>query len=439
MSDSAVPAAPLLPPALTHPPGKRGLWAWALYDWANSAFPTVVITFVFATYFAEGVVGDAQRGQELWGLAMALSGIAVAILAPMVGAVADRSGRRKPWLFFLTVICLFAGSGLWFVEPHPEFIVLGLVLAGLANLGFEFGTVFYNAMLPDLVPPKVFGRLSGWVWGFGYAGGLACLALTLVLLVQPEVPPFGLDKAAAEQVRAIGPLVALWYLAFAWPLFLFTPDRPAVRIGFRRALVDGLLQLWSTIRSLPRVAEGRIARFLIARLFYTDGLNTLFAFGGIYAAGSFGMSLEEILLFGILLNVTAGLGSVAFAWVDDWIGPKRTIEIALVAILVLGGAILFAEGKLWFYILGAAIGIFIGPAQAASRSLMAHLAPPAQSTEMFGLFALTGKVTAFLGPALVALLTASFDSQRVGMSAVLILIALGLVVLWPLKAPRPRF
>lgn len=415
-------------------PGRRGLIAWALYDWANSAFPTVVITFVFATYFSVGVVGDEERGQSLWGLAMSVSGIAVAILAPIVGAVADHAGRRKPWLLLFTLLCLVAGAGLWFVEADPAYILLGMVLAGLANLAFEFGTVFYNAMLPDLAPPRLYGRLSGWAWGLGYAGGLGCLAVAYVF-IKADPPPFGLDKALAEPVRAIGPLVALWYLAFAWPLFLWTPDRPAVRIGAGRALRQGLAQLGRTLRGLRH--NGTVLRFLLARLFYTDGLNTLFAFGGIYAAGSFGMSLDEILLFGILLNVTAGLGAVVFGWVDDRIGAKPTILISLVALLVLSSAILLVEGKLWFYVLGSAIGIFIGPAQSASRSLMAHLAPPEQRTEMFGLFALTGKVTAFLGPALVAVLTAASGSQRIGMAAILLLFLVGLVILWPLKAP-PR-
>lgn len=416
-------------------PGRRGLIAWALYDWANSAFPTVVITFVFATYFSVGVVGDEERGQSLWGLAMSISGIAVAILAPIVGAVADHAGRRKPWLLLFTLLCLVAGAGLWFVEADPAYILLGMVLAGLANLAFEFGTVFYNAMLPDLAPPRLYGRLSGWAWGLGYAGGLGCLAVAYVF-IKADPPPFGLDKALAEPVRAIGPLVALWYLAFAWPLFLWTPDRPAVRIGAGQALRQGLAQLGRTLRDLRH--NGTVLRFLLARLFYTDGLNTLFAFGGIYAAGSFGMSLDEILLFGILLNVTAGLGAVVFGWVDDRIGAKPTILISLVALLVLSSAILLVEGKLWFYVLGSAIGIFIGPAQSASRSLMAHLAPPEQRTEMFGLFALTGKVTAFLGPALVAVLTAASGSQRIGMAAILLLFLVGLVILWPLKAPPRR-
>lgn len=410
---------------------RRGLIAWAFYDWANSAFPTVIVTFVFAAYFTSAVAVDPATGTTQWGLAMAVSGLLVALLSPAVGAISDQAGRRKPWLLLFTLLCLAAGAGLWYVQPDPRFVLLALVLAGLANLAFEFGTVFYNAMLPDLTTARYYGRLSGWAWGLGYVGGLACLLLALFLLIQPEVPPFGLDKSLAEPVRAVGPLVALWYLAFAWPLFLFTPDRPANRVGVGLALRQGLGQLARTLKALPR--ERRILRFLVARLFYTDGLNTLFAFGGIYAAGSFGMSLEEILLFGVLLNVTAGLGAIAFAWIDDWIGAKTTILIALVALLLLGGAILLAEGKLWFYILGSAIGIFIGPAQSASRSLMAHLAPVEQRTEMFGLFALSGKVTSFLGPALVAGLTAAFESQRVGMSAILILLLLGLLVLWPLQ------
>lgn len=429
------PTDPSASPPATLQSSRRGLWAWALYDWANSAFPTVVITFVFATYFSEGVVGDKDRGQSLWGLAMAISGVAVALLAPIVGAVADHAGRRKPWLLLFTLLCLIAGAGLWFVEADPAYVVLGMVLAGLANLAFEFGTVFYNAMLPDLAPPKLYGRLSGWAWGLGYAGGLGCLAAAF-FFVQSDPAPFGLDREQAEHVRAVGPLVALWYLLFAWPLFLYTPDRPAVRIGAGEALRKGLKQLGGTLRNLKQ--ERTILRFLLARLFYTDGLNTLFAFGGIYAAGTFGMALEEILLFGILLNVTAGLGAVAFGWVDDRIGAKRTIVIALVALIVLSSAILLAEGKLWFYILGSAIGVFIGPAQSASRSLMAHLAPVDKRTEMFGLFALTGKVTAFLGPALVAVLTAAFASQRIGMTAILLLFVIGLAILLPLKEPRRR-
>ena len=419
---------------MTEKPTRRALFSWALYDWANSAYPTVIVTFVFATYFSEAVAPDSEKGQGLWGLAMGLSGLSVAILAPIIGAIADRAGRRKPWLFLSTLICIVSGAGLWFVEPEESYVLLALILAGAANAFFELGTVFYNAMLPDLASKERIGRLSGWAWGLGYLGGLACLGVTLVLLIMPEVPPFGLDKARAEPVRAVGILVAAWYLLFAWPLFLFTPDRSRDPLPAGRALREGLAGLWRTLKGLRH--EGVILRFLIARLFYTDGLNTLFAFGGIYAAGSFGMSVEEILYFGVLLNLTAGGGAFLFAWVDDWIGPKKTILISIGALTALSTAILIVEGKLWFYVLGAAIGIFIGPAQAASRSLMAHLAPPERTTELFGLFALSGKVTSFIGPTLVGWITLATTSQRWGMSAILLLFVIGFILLLPLREPK---
>jgi len=357
---------------------------------------------------------------------MAISGITVAILAPLLGAIADRGGPRKPWILVFTLGCVLSGACLWFVAPGQQSLALALILAGVANAAFEFGTVFYNAMLPDLASKRMIGRVSGWAWGLGYLGGLACLGLTLVLLIQPEVPPFGLDKETQEQVRAVGPLVALWYFVFAWPLFFFTPDRPS-KGKAEGGLVGGLKELGQTLRGLKH--HPNIVLFLVARLFYIDGLATLFAFGGIYAAGSFDMSIEEVLFFGVLLNVTAGAGAFAFGWIDDWIGPKRAILISLVCLLVFGAAILVAEGKTWFYILGSAIGIFIGPVQSASRSMMAHMAPREQRTQLFGLFALSGKVTAFLGPALGAALTAATQSQRLGMSVILALFLIGFVLL----------
>lgn len=411
--------------------GRLGLAAWALYDLANSAFPTVIVTFVFAAYFAKAVAPNETEGTSLWGAAMAVSGVAVALLAPIFGAVADRGGPRKPWILVFTLLCLASGAGLWFVAPEARFTALALILAGVANAAFEFGQVFYNSMLPDLATPQRIGRISGWAWGLGYVGGLICLAITLVVFVQPDVPPFGLDKASAEQIRIVGPFVAFWYLLFAWPLFLFTPDRPRRAKAPGSAAREGLRELGHTLKDLRR--RPWIIRFLVARLLYIDGLATLFAFGGLYAAGSFGMSVEEILAFGVLLNVTAGAGAFAFGWIDDRFGAKPTIEVSLVCLTVLGGIILLVEGALWFWIVGALIGIFVGPVQSSSRSLMARLAPPGQATQMFGLFALSGKVTAFIGPAFVSGLTAISGSQRVGMSIILVLFLVGLLILRPLK------
>lgn len=406
---------------------RRGLFSWCLYDWANSAFPTVIITFVFATYFAGSVAADKVTGTAYWGYAMSLSALAVAIAAPVFGAMADKGGGRKRWLGFFTVLCIIASSLLWLVEPDPSFVLLALVLAGFANFAFETGMVFYNAMLPGLAPQSHVGRISGWGWGLGYFGGLLCLALTLVVLIQPQTPWFGLDKEMAEQVRASALLVAAWYAVFSVPLFLFTADRASARRPFMQALKMGLGELKAT---LIHVREyGDIVRFLIARMIYADGMNTLFAFGGIYAAGSFGMQLDEIIIFAIGMNVTAGLGAAAFGWVDDRIGPKKTILIALVGLTALSTALLIVDGKTLFWAFGLPLGLFVGPAQAASRSMMARMAPPQLTTEMFGLFAFSGKATAFLGPVLLGVVTLAFDSQRAGMATILVFFALGMILL----------
>ena len=406
---------------------RRGLFGWCLYDWANSAFPTVITTFVFSAYFTSAIAADKISGTAQWGIAISLSGLFVALLSPFLGAIADHGGRRKPWVFVLTLLCVVASALLWLARPETNFIILALSLAALANFAFEMAMVFYNAMLPDLVPRQRIGRLSGWGWGLGYAGGLVCLGLTLVLLVQAETPIFGLDKESFEHIRATGPMVAVWMAVFAAPFFLWTPDRPDQGISFAAALKRGIATLIDTFR---RVREyNQIVRFLIARMMYTEGLNTLFTFGGIYAAGTFGMEFDELILFGIALNVTAGLGAAAFAWVDDRIGPKRTILIAVTGLAVLGAVLLFVEGKALFWTFALPLGIFVGPAQAASRTMMARLAPPRMMTEMFGLYALSGKATAFLGPALLAWMTVVFASQRAGMAVIMVFFLLGLVLL----------
>jgi len=414
---------------------RPALIAWCLFDWANSAYPTVIFTFVFSAFFVRAVAADVASGTAAWGTAMAIAGILTAILSPILGAIADRGGARKPWVFAFSLVCVVAGALLWFVRPDPGYVPMALVLAATASIAFEIATVFYNAMLPDLVPASRIGRWSGWAWGIGYAGGLACLVVALVGFVQADPPWFGLDKDAAEHVRAVAPLTALWFAVFAVPFFLLTPDRPRVRVRPLAAAREGLAQLRHTLTRLGEAPA--VTRFLIARLFYTDGLNTLFAFGGIYAAGTFGMTLDEVILFGIALNVTAGLGAAAFGWIDDWIGPKPTVMVALGAILTLGAGTLVATDKAWFWALALGLGIFLGPAQAASRTLMARLAPPDRLAEMFGLFALSGKATAFLGPALLAWITYAFDSQRAGMAVIVVLLALGLAILTTVReGPR---
>lgn len=395
-----------------------------MFDWANSAFTTVVITFVFATYFAKGVVGDEHVGASYWGYAMGLSGLSIAILAPIFGAIADIGGRRKPWIAGCTAVCVVATALLTFILPDPAYILPALILVAIANIGFEMGVVFNNAMLPDIVSEERLGRLSGWAWGLGYVGGLGCLVVILT----------GFDLDSNAHVRATSLLVAIWFAIFSIPLFLWTPDQPSAGRPVGRAIKEGLALLGRTLRD---VREYRvIVRFLIAHMVYGDGLVTLFAMGGVFAQSTFGMTTAEVLQFAVIINVTAGLGAAAFGWIDDRIGSKTTILISLVSLAAIGGAILTVDDKTTFLMLGAALGIFFGPAQAASRSLMARLVPQGKETEMFGLYALSGKATTFLGPLMFGLATAAFDSARAGMATILVFFLVGACILSTVPLPK---
>lgn len=417
------------------PERRRAVAAWCLYDWANSAFPTVIGTFVFATYFVQAVAENETAGTSQWGAAMAVAGVLIALLSPPLGAIADGAGGRKPWLAGFTVMAVASSAGLWWARPDPSSVPFALAVVVLATVGFELGTVFYNAMLVDVAPRRMMGRVSGWGWGVGYAGGLACLVLSLVLLIRPDPPLFPLVRSEAEHVRATALLVALWYGVFCWPLFLLVPDAKR-RAPIGAAVRSGLAAMARLLPELRR--RPAIARFLVARLLYTDGLNTLFNFGAIYAAGTFGMATDEIILLGIAMNVTAGAGAALFAFVDDAIGPKRTVLASLASLAAIGAVLLLVEGRTWFWALALPLGVFFGPAQAASRTLMARLAPPAQSSEYFGLFALSGRITAFAGPAALAWATAAFESQRAGMATILVFLLGGGAILATVREPPGR-
>ena len=408
--------------------------SWCLYDWANSAFPTIVTTFIFAVYFTKAVAENPVDGAVQWSHSVTAAALVIAFAGPALGAIADCLGRRKPWLFTFTLLTAVGTSALWLVKPSPQYVLLGQVLYAAAATAYGFAIVFYDAMLRSIAPPGYIGRMSGWGWALGYAGGLLSLVLSLTVLVNPDPPPLGLARESYDHVRATSILVALWFVLFSIPLFLFTPDRPPTGLSLGAAVQTGLRSLFGTVRQM--LQNRAIARFLLAHLFFTNGLNTLFAFGGIYAAGTFGMGFEEVLYFGIALNVTAGLGAAAFAWVDDLIGSKRTVVIALCALTILGLSVVLIESKPLFFALGCLLGIFVGPAQAAGRALMARLAPAGMETEAFGLYELAGKATLFAGPLVLGLATDLFRSQRAGISTILVFFVAGLVILLPLREPK---
>jgi UMF1 family MFS transporter len=433
---------------------RRGVFAWMLFDWANQPFQTLIVTFIFAPWFVAEVIGDPARGQALWGTAAAIGGAIVAVLAPFLGAMADLTGARKRWVLACSVPFVLGCAGFWLATPampNPELI---LVIYAVAFIGSEFGQVFTNAMLPGLGPRREIGRISGSGWALGYLGGLASLVLVLLLLAPAPgktttllgiAPILGLDPALGEPARATGPFAAIWYLVFALPLFLLTPDEPPRRTPrlARAALAD----LAATFRLATR--HRSFFAFLVASMIYRDALAALFTFGGIYAAGVLGWGLFELGVFGI---VAAGVGS-AGAWAggraDRAFGPRPVIvasiwlliAICAVTLLTTRASVLgvsVAAGSrlpdLVFMAAGGLLGAAAGALQAASRTLLVHQAEgrvaPAQA---FGLFALSGRATAFIGPALIAATTAATGSQRLGVSPVILLFLAGLGLLYWVK------
>jgi UMF1 family MFS transporter len=407
--------------------------AWCLYDWAITPFPTIVTTFIVSNYFAKAIAPDPVTGSAQWSFMIALSGIVIALLSPPLGAVADRMGHLKRGVgVSLIVICLSAGL-LWFAKPDPAFAMPVLLVAGVGIVALELGLIFYNALLPGVAPLPMLGRVSGWGWAMGYGGGLACLGAALVFLVQPDSPVFGIGTANAANIRATAPLVALWAGLFGWPLFLLVSDINRTGATLSHSIRDGLRDLAQTVQALR--AFPQLTRFLVASAIYRDGITTILAVGGLYAGGTFGMGFSELILFAMGLNVMAGLGAASFAWLDDWIGSKRTIVLSLVGLFCFGAGIVAVQEKSWFFGLALMLGIFIGPAQSASRSMAVRLAPEGQIGKVFGLYALTGRAVSFVGPALFGWVTAATHSQRAGLGAILVLLLGGLAVLLKVREP----
>src|SRR4051812_13402081 len=439
-------------------PRRAAVISWIFFDWAAQPYFTLITTFVFAPYFANFVAPNPVTGQALWGFAAAAAGFSIALLSPVLGAIADAAGRRKPWIAAFGTLLVIGTSAMWIGRPGDPSIIPPLLLAyAIATVGVEFATVFNNAMMPTLVPPERIGRLSGTGWATGYIGGIVSLIIVLGLLAaNPETgrtllgftPLFGLDPVTHQGDRAAGPLTGLWFIIFVTPLFLFTPDYPAKR-PLREALHEGLSDLKQSIRSLPQ--QKSLAAFLLANMIYTDGLVSLFAFGGIYAAGTFGWHTIQIGTFGIMLAIAGAFGAWFGGKLDDRFGPKRVIAgsmlvllLALAAILLVdkdsiffikvappapGGALFAAASERAYLVLGCLIGAAGGPLQAASRTLLIRLVPKDRIAQYFGLFALTGKVTSYIGPLLIGVITAVTASQKAGMAVLVVFFVAGLALL----------
>jgi UMF1 family MFS transporter len=402
------------------------IWSWAMYDWANSAFTTLVVTFIYGTYFTQAMAPDEATGTLWWSRAVAISAILTALASPLFGAAADRGGSRKRFLAVATLLTVSTTTALAFISPAmANGPLIALVLFVVADMSFEIGNVFYNAFLPAIASPERIGRVSGYGWSLGYVGGMVCMGVALFGFVQPDEPWFGMSKDAGWNIRATNLLVAAWFLVFSLPLFFVVPEKRVP--GAKAGVVRAFLELRQTVRDLRRYPE--IVKFLAARLIFNDGLVTIFAFGGIYAAGTFGMTMSEVIMFGVALNVSSGVGAFLFGVVDDRIGGKKTILLTLVALAATTVVAVWAPTRAWFWAAGIVVGIFVGPNQSASRSLMGRFVPAKHQSEFFGFFAFSGKATAFAGPLLLGALTKAFDSQRVGMASVLLFFVIGALLL----------
>ncbi|WP_043643017.1 MFS transporter [Nocardioides alkalitolerans] len=431
------------------------VWAWGLWDWGSAAFNAVITTFVFTVYLtAENDAGEPLFGEGVdakLGWALAAAGVLIALLAPLIGQRADRSGRRTFWLAANTGAVVVMSALMFFVTPDASLLWLGLLLLAAGNIFFELASVNYNAMLNEIATPATVGRISGLGWGLGYLGGIVLLLFVYFGFINPDVGLFGVTGDNGLDVRVTMLVCAIWTLVFSIPVILTIRDAPratdatkAARLG----IVGSYKQLFATVAGLWRTDRNTVY-FLGASAVFRDGLAGVFTFGAVLAAGTFGFSSGGVIIFGVAANVVAGIATIAAGRIDDVFGPKRVIVVSLTSMCIAGTALFFLHdgGSTIFWIFGLVLCIFVGPAQSASRSLLARLIPEGQEGQVFGLYATTGRAASFLAPlgwALALTIGASVtgssgdDSQYFGILGIILVLLVGLLLLLPVKVGLRR-
>jgi UMF1 family MFS transporter len=424
----------------------KGTFSWALWDWASQAFPTVVTSFVFGRYitsefFAPAGYSIEEAGQytAFWlGISGVVAGVLIALIAPIVGRRADTSGRKKFWLMVNTY--LFAGTiGLmFFVAPSSDFFVFGLVLLAAGGIFFEFATVNYNSMLNEVARPHERGKISQFGWGLGYIGGIILLVMALWIIQFGGAELLGIPDTDALSVRVVMVLSMFWVIIFSIPLMLKVPEAKPIA-GTENEGV--LLAYKKLIRSLVamRKENPNLLKFLIASAVYRDGLNGVFAYGAVLGGIAFGLDLTEIILFGIAANIVAGIGAFVGSFFEDRVGSRKIIFVSLVGVLVGGFGVFIFEsaGTIAFFSFGLFLCTFVGPAQAASRTMMSRLSADDKQGEAFGLYATTGRAVSFLAPAAWAIFVGLF-SPIYGILGLMLILVVGLLLLIsvrPVAAP----
>lgn len=417
---------------------KKNIASWAMFDFANNAFPTLVITFLYSAYFKGTITPEPLPGEsepQLWALGIGISAIFIAVLSPIMGALADETGRRKQYLVITALICI-CFTWLLFI-PRPGDVWLALIFVIIANASMEICNVFYNGLLPEIAPKKDMGKISGIGWGISYIGGFLCLLSVLFLFIFPDGEPgfFGLVPEKLK-VPASMFFVGGWFLLFASPMFFLFKLPKAATIGlaegknknFNGLISETFSELWKTLKLIFKDYRN-VFWLLLSRLFYNDGLVTIFSFGSIYAAAVFGFGTAKLLIFGIVINVAAGIGAIIFGFLEDKIGSKKMIKSSLIGLMLCALVAVFAPNEGWFWFSAVTVGILTGPNQSASRSLMAKFVPDKRENEFFGLFAFSGKATAFLAPMAWFLLVNTSGGERLAMSSVIVFFSIGLYLL----------
>lgn len=434
-----MPATPTPPAAPTPPTKKRTVVAWSLWDWGSAAFNAVVTTFVFSVYITSDAFGPEEQTSAALGTALLIAGIAVAVLAPVLGHLTDAAGRRKTWLGVNTLIVVACTALLVLVAPAEQFLLLGLVLLALGNVAFEFASVSYNAMLRQISTNSNVGKISGFGWGMGYIGGIVLLALLLVGFIFPDPGWFGVTHADGWNIRIAMVVSAAWFAVFAIPVMLAVPEVPAEPTdrGLGRRMLSAYGDLFRTIGGLWKNARHTLY-FLVASAVFRDGLAGVFTFGGVVAALSFGFSASTVIIFAIAANVVAGVATIVVGLFEDRLGAKQVMiwSILLMVVCALLVFMLNPLGSWVFWVFGLLLCIFVGPVQSASRSFLARMIPPGREGEIFGLYATTGRAVSFLAPAAFTAAVTLGGATIFGIVGIALVLLVGLVLLLPVRAAR---
>lgn len=405
--------------------------AWSAYDFAGNAFNTVMLSFVFSVYVTGTVADDKAHGQAVFTGFQTIAGILLAVLAPLMGAWADKVTHRRRMLSVTTLITIAAMAACWFVKPDNGYLLLGAGLLAFASVMQDIAGVFYNGMLPHISTPKTVGRISGTAWALGYLGGVVCLVIALFGFIL-EGGMLGISTHEALNVRAVALMCAVFMLLFSLPVMFLGPDgEPATGEKFR--VGQAYSEIFGRIRRMWRQERG-LLHFLVASAIYRDGLNAVFAIAGVIAATAYGFSPAEVIYFGLAASVSAAIGTWAFGRVDDHFGPRPVILAGLVAIVAFGLIVVVLNSKGVFWAGGLLISATVGPIQSSSRTLLTRIIPVGEENETYGLYATVGRVVSFVAPAFITIFTKAFG-VRWGIMGIVITLLLGLAVFIPLRIP----